>query len=159
MLRCAFSGQRADKLVKNPRFQHHATKFMEALSSLCDMLPTLDPDAPHSRKLMVLGAQHATIPGFDVVYFSLFLKCLHMTWERTLKDEYTAEVRHVWSIIFEFAVERIRDGYVIFHEENGHGPAARRGQDSGDVVQPEAASSCNENGITLVAADDLHNDH
>jgi hypothetical protein len=90
---------------------------MTTLQSICDMLPDLDPQAPVSQSLMLLGARHATIAGFSVAYFGIFHKCLHLTWERFLHEEYTADVREVWSIIFEFGMERIRDGYLLYQEE------------------------------------------
>ena len=149
-------GLRGELMYKDSRFRAHATKFMEVLARMCDMLPNLDPDAPISRKLMVLGAQHATLAGFDVTYFSIFLKSLHLTWERILHEEYTADVRDVWNTMFEFGIERLRDGYIIFHEEHTQGQCLSR---NGGVFKVDADLSCNENEITLVSADELNNVH
>jgi hemoglobin-like flavoprotein len=66
---------------------------------------------------MILGAQHATIAGFDVIYFSIFAKCLHLTWEKVLGEEYTEDMKDAWTGLFEFIMERIRDGYVLFNQD------------------------------------------
>ncbi len=66
---------------------------------------------------MILGAQHAAMSGFDVIYFSIFSKCLHLTWKKVLGEEYTEEVKGAWTVFFDFIMDRIRDGYVLFNQE------------------------------------------
>ena len=90
---------------------------MQAVDVVCSSLSTIEKDCPVSRRLIILGAQHATVPGFDMVYFSIFAKCLHMTWERVLKEEYTDEVKEAWTILFDFVMDRISDGYVLYNQE------------------------------------------
>lgn len=105
------------KLAQNDKFKSHASKFMETLDSVCSDLENLTTDCPVGRRLMVLGAEHATISGFDLYYFSVFGKCLHLTWEMVLREEYTEEVKDAWTCVFDYVMARIRDGYIIFQEE------------------------------------------
>ena len=93
---------------------------METIGSVCDNLDRLTPDDPVGRQLMVLGAQHATIRGFDLYYFSVFVKCLHVTWELLLGEEYTDDVRQAWTHVFDYIVGCIRDGHRLYHEDVGH---------------------------------------
>ena len=66
---------------------------------------------------MMLGAKHATIPGFDLMYLSTFTKCMHSTWENILGEEYTDDVRDAWATVFEYISSKIRDGYLIYMED------------------------------------------
>lgn len=109
---------KGQKLIKDPTFAAHVKAFMNMLNTVCESLPQLDLDVATTSKLMVLGAQHATISGFDVRYFDTFTKHLHVTWERVLGEEYTEDVRTSWSVVFDFIMERMFDGYNIFQQEN-----------------------------------------
>ena len=77
-----------------------------------------DPD--DNEALFMLGAKHAAMAGFEMRYFTIFTKCMHKTWEHVLGEEYTDDVREIWSNVFEFIVLRMRDGYHMFMEDGNN---------------------------------------
>ena len=68
---------------------------------------------------MLLGARHASIKGFDLVYFNIFTKCLHLTWERVLREEYTEVVKTAWGALFDFITDKIQEGYLLYNQSGG----------------------------------------
>ncbi len=46
--------------------------------------------------------------------FRTFKKCLHHNWERVLGDEYTADIRKAWDIIFDYIFQKLTDGYHLY---------------------------------------------
>ena len=120
---------------------------MEVLDLVCSELESITTDCPVGRRLMVLGAEHATIAGFDLFYFSVFIKCMHLTWETILKEEYTEEVKEAWACVFDYIMARIRDGFIIFEEEREHQTLLQQQQgDGGDAVAAEAEGARLGNG-------------
>lgn len=101
----------------------HASMFMETVQLAAEYLENSSVRGRHLpacetiQGLMLLGAKHALIPGFDISFFSTFTKCMHNTWETVLGEEYTAEVRGAWSLVFDFIVKKIKDGYFLYYSE------------------------------------------
>lgn len=103
--------------MSNESFRHHSTIFMDTVASVCDNLDNFDVESEISKRLMLLGAHHATISGYDPLYFDIFAKCLHLTWEAVLGEEYTEDVRGAWTLVFCFITSRMQDGYKIYMQE------------------------------------------
>lgn len=100
--------QRVEDLHTLPTFREHATKFMGVLASLVDNL-----EDPHEvdEALLLLGAKHATFNGYHPEYFISFGKCMLDAWEMELGEEFIAEVRESWRLLFDYIMTRMKQGF------------------------------------------------
>ena len=107
---------------------------MDMVALVCENLDHFDDNSEISKRLMLLGAHHATISGYDPLYFDIFAKCLHLTWEAVLGEEYTADVREAWTLFFHFITRRMQDGYKIYMQEIAGDDQRRRSKQSKRVA-------------------------
>ena len=110
-----------DDALCNEQFRYHAANFMNHIDKTCQALDTLASgrpsyDCPIIRDLLLLGAHHARVNGFEFSHFNIFTKCLHLTWERVLREEYTEEVRDTWTELFDFIITKLQEGYLLYYE-------------------------------------------
>ena len=76
------------------------------------------------------------LQGFDVSYFNSFTKCMHKTWNNVFGEEYTGDVRDVWGLIFEYIVQRIRDGYLLYQQDKQN-DIVNKMETMKDIVNPD----------------------
>lgn len=112
-----------EDLHSNEFFLCHVKGYMDVLGSVCENLTLLNNSfrAPNSdqsaidNQLIILGATHANLPGFDLQYIYTFIQCTHSAWEQVLGEEYTSEVREAWAFVFEKIAMKIAEGYRLYH--------------------------------------------
>lgn len=102
-------------MFNHPEFRRHGYNYMHALADVVDNIDDLGGQI--SDRLMVLGARHAAIPNFQLDYFKVFVRATLNTWEGVLGEEYTEEVRYVWTILLDFVVKLMIEGCLIYDEE------------------------------------------
>ncbi|XP_064627737.1 uncharacterized protein LOC135487643 [Lineus longissimus] len=106
----SFRDVRNERLSENEIFQRHAMNFISIIEEVVDNLESLE-SGPIGQKLMILGAKHAMIPGFDNAYFAIFKKSVLYTWEMILSEEFTQEVNDVWEWVMDFIIDKMGEGY------------------------------------------------
>ena len=107
-----------DALVSDHAFINHVTQFMDVFGLVCDNLEHInDDDNVAVRQLLILGATHASIRGFDVRYFHTLLRCCNHKWTQVIGEEYTPEMRESWKNVFEYIISKVHDGYSICMRE------------------------------------------
>jgi len=99
----------------HPTLAQDDSKFLQCFD--VNRARRLSRKASRTEVLMMLGAKHATLPGFELSYLALVTKCLHRTWEQVLGEEYTDDVREAWSAVFDYITSKLRDGYLIYMED------------------------------------------
>ena len=106
-----------EKLLDDPVFKSHAAGFLQIVGQVASHLMEGDLEAKVGPNLMMLGARHAAVQGFDLYFVEIFTKCMHFTWGNALGEEYTEDVRDAWSAVFDFIVKKMQDGYYIYKDD------------------------------------------
>ena len=101
-----------EELLCDEGFRRQSVKYMQTVGTVVENIEQLDHEASHL--LMMLGAKHATYKDFDVHYFTIYTKSMLQTWEWFIGEEFTQEVRAVWTLLFEFIGNKVRDGYYLY---------------------------------------------
>lgn len=104
-----------NELLKHPPFIDHVTRFMQIIDYLVENLDQQNSD--FHQALLMLGAKHATFPGFQVSYFTVFNKALMEVWESAIGEEFIPEVQQCWTQLFAYIMRYIVQGYDLYFSE------------------------------------------
>ncbi|XP_061198110.1 cytoglobin-2-like [Saccostrea echinata] len=111
----SFSDMEENELVHHPLFIDHVTRFMQIIDYLVENLDQEKSD--FEQALLMLGAKHATFPGFQVSYLNLFTKALLEVWESAIGEEFIPEVQQCWAQLFTYIMRYIVQGYELYFSE------------------------------------------
>lgn len=103
------------ELLHHPIFIDHVTRFMQIIDYLVENLDEQKSD--FQQVLLMLGAKHATFPGFHVSHFNVFTKALLEVWESAIGEEFIPEVQKCWTQLFAYIMRYILQGYELYINE------------------------------------------
>ncbi|XP_060588634.1 uncharacterized protein LOC132744041 [Ruditapes philippinarum] len=103
---------RLSELARNQVIKGHGTRFMNAIGAAVSCLNETSGQPDKLREVLyILGQQHKNYSGFKPEYFEVFYKALIWRWEFCIKEKFTPEVMDVWSRVFIYMMEGLKEGY------------------------------------------------
>ena len=106
-----FKDAEGDELREHPEFRAHARHFMKVIGDALEDVEDLEGRL--GRRLLVLGAEHASKPGFSLDYFEVFTGGLGEVWATELGEAWTSETRASWEKLFLYLLMELRAGYMM----------------------------------------------
>ena len=97
-----------DSLLTNADFQTQSTRFVDVLGFVVDNVDCLHTIC--EQYLLRIGGIHSAMDGFSVEYIDEFEKSFYFVWQKTLKNDFTPEVRVAWQMLFHYIGLKVKQG-------------------------------------------------
>ncbi|XP_014679465.1 PREDICTED: hemoglobin subunit epsilon-like, partial [Priapulus caudatus] len=107
-----------DDLRRDPRLKGHGGRFMQVVGAVLENID--NADTAIRPLLFQLGERHAYYDGFKPEYFEQYKKGMMYMCEQNFGDKLTPKLRDLWTKVFNFIIDSVRDGCVeaLRHRED-----------------------------------------
>ena len=97
-----------DDLLSNADFQTQSSRFVDVIGFVVDNVDSLHTKC--EPYLMRIGGIHTEMAGFSAQYIDEFARALYFVWQKTLKKNFTPEVRVAWQMLFDYIGQKVKQG-------------------------------------------------
>ena len=104
-----------EELIRNPRFQNHASQFIQVIETA---ILSLDNLAQATPVLLNLGRFHIRQDGFSTDYLDIFILSIMECFKAESQAHLNNDAKEAWIILLNFVINKMKEGYLAANQHH-----------------------------------------